>query len=100
MAPDDVQLLEYTEVSQEESVNLGTAAVLFPSSEAAAADQVDLSKISTLYVVDRCVSARVAAIFYSVSFLPSTALASSARHSQPVLDRCSLTWRATLARNS
>lgn len=54
LAPNQVCLVDFTDVHKEESVVSGRAAVLFPSDEAVTPDQLNLSKIDTLYVVDRC----------------------------------------------
>lgn len=57
LAPEQVRLVEFTDVAADKSVISSRAAVLFPSDEAVTPDQVNLSKIDTLYVVDRCVKA-------------------------------------------
>lgn len=54
LAPGNAQLLDYAEVQQEDCLELGTAAVLFPTAGAATPEHLDLRKITTLYVVDRC----------------------------------------------
>eukprot|EP00892_Ulva_mutabilis_P007492 jgi/Ulvmu1/5114/UM021_0131.1 len=52
LARENVQLLEYTQVPEEESLELGTAAVLFPTAAARTPDQLDLTKITTVFVID------------------------------------------------
>lgn len=55
LAPEDAELVDFSDVEKEASLPAGAAAVLFPSEDALTPEQVDFSKIDTLYIVDRSV---------------------------------------------
>ena len=53
LAPGHVELVHFEDV-QKEPLDPGCCALLFPSEEALKPEELDLSKIKNVFVVDRC----------------------------------------------
>ena len=54
LCPKAVELIDFDEVAAETGNNPATAVLLFPSTEAVCPEDLDITDITTVYIIDRC----------------------------------------------